>query len=118
MDKLDEALAELAKQLGVGVNELWSWFTDYGLQSYARYKVVFNAMACVTMLVACIVLLVIVWQCSKRHKDWQDDWDFGAVVCAIFAFGAFIAFASFLTEAVTWALEPQGKMIDMLASLG
>ena len=116
MEKLDGALAELAKQLGVGVGELWSWLTDGALGSYARMKALTSAPWLLTFVLLCVAMPICARACFRKHASDMDDWGFAGVVCVVVAIMAALAVAFIASETVGWLVEPQGKLLDMLVS--
>lgn len=116
MEKLDGALAELAKQLGVGVGELRSWLTDGALGSYARMRVLTSAPWLLILVLLCVAMLICARACFRKQASDMDDWHFAGGGCVVVAIMAALAVAFIASEAVGWLVEPQGMLLDMLVT--
>ena len=116
MDKLDGALAELAKQLGVGVGELWSWLTDGALGSYARMRVLKSVPWLFILVLLCVAMLVCARAFFRKRARDMDDWCFAGGGCVVAAIIAALTVAFIASETVGWLVEPQGMLLDMLVS--
>lgn len=118
MGNLDKALAELAERLGVGVDELWSFLTDGGLQSYTSMCATRAGIAAaVSLLFAAVCIVAARWAYMRnRGRAFLERSDGADVVLGIsvgLAALAFVAFAINATECATWALFPDGMLIEM-----
>lgn len=119
MDKLGEALAEVARELGVKTGELYGYMTDRGFAAYAQVQATRSGMYAVIALV-CAVGLAFAARCAyacNRGKSWVDrseGADTVLGVCGIIAVIASVAFGLFATDFVLWATSPDGMVIDMV----
>lgn len=111
-----DAIKEIAKQLGVGANYLAEHLVDFAPQ-WGMFKAIQDLAG---VLLMGIILALIVFVMRKAMKEegnevWGYDKTFVVATFAIFALVALVIFGCFAVDAITHLAVPQVAMInDML----
>lgn len=111
-----EAIKEIANQLGVGANYLAEHLTDFAPQ-WGMFKAVqdFAGVLLMGFILAVLVFLMRKALRKEGDKAWGYDKTFVVGAFGIFALVALIAFGCFTVDAITHLAVPQVAMInDML----
>ena len=118
MEQTDAALAELARQLGISVGELWGWLQGNGIEAYTAARVAYGlteVISCLLVFVVCSVVFVNTVRAIEKA-------DFDGEFCCLLAFCtagiigiiAIGCAALSLPSLVGWLVSPEGMVIDML----
>lgn len=111
-----DAIKEIAKQLGVGANYLAEHLMDFAPQ-WGMFKAIQNLSG---VLLMGFILALIAFIMRKAMKEEGDEvWGYDKVLVigtfAIFGLVAFVVFWCFAVDAITHLTVPQAAMInDML----
>lgn len=118
MEQTDAVLAELARQLGISVGELWGWLQGNGIEAYAAARVAYGlteVIGCLLLFLVCVVVMVHLYKLAV--KDSFNN-EFPCVMGIVFAgfIGIIAAFGIVLSlpPLVGWMVSPEGMVIDML----
>jgi hypothetical protein len=123
-EKLSEALAQLAGQLGVTTTQLWDWMQGYGIRAYASVMVAqlsANLMLSLALAAAIVVsihayfkrLLPVIGRTCDEDACMLITFALG-VVWVIAAFFVIMQVLMCLPELVGWVVSPEGMVIEML----
>ena len=115
-ENLQNALSELANGLGVSTSQLWDWLQGYGVEAYAKVKVVQNGMSAFGFFIIFVLSVILLIHGLRREDDagWDD-----IACCEVFGGGLssilmFIFFISFFTDFICWVVSPEGMVIQQL----
>lgn len=111
-----EAIKEIANQLGVGANYLAEHLTDFAPQ-WGMFKAVQDFAGVLLMGFILAVLVFLMWKSLRKEGDeaWGHDKTFVVGTLGIFALLALVVFGCFAVDAITHLAVPQVAMInDML----
>lgn len=111
-----DAIKEIAKQLGVGANYLAEHLTDLAPQ-WGMFKAIRNFAGALLMGFILAVIAFVLWKALKTEGDEAFGYDKPFVVVTLTAFGlvALVIFGCFAVDAITHLAVPQVAMInDML----
>lgn len=111
-----DAIKEIAKQLGVGANYLAEHLTDFAPQ-WGMFKAIQNFAGALLMGFILAVFVFLMWKAMKEEGD--EAWGYDkTLVVGTFAISALVAlaiFGFFAVGAITHLAVPQAAMInDML----
>lgn len=123
-EKLSEAIAQLAGQLGVTTTQLWDWMQGYGIRAYASVMVAqlsANLMLSLALAVAIVVsihaffkrLLPAIGRACDEEACMLITFVIG-VIWVIAAFFVIMQVLMCLPELVGWVVSPEGMVIEML----
>ena len=116
-ERLQDALAGLAEQLGISVGQLWQWLQGSGVGAYARAKVAqLGATAAVGAVLVVLGVAALVW--TARRIGEMEDRDMYLVPLALLlivgsAIGV-IFLASTVSALCGWIASPEGMVMDMI----
>ncbi len=106
-----EAIKEIANQLGVGANYLAEHLTDFAPQ-WGMFKAIQDFAG---VLLMGFILAVLVFLMRRALKAEGDDKTFVVGTFGIFTLAALVVFGCFAVDAITHLAVPQVAMInDML----
>lgn len=111
-----DAIKEIAKQLGVGANYLAEHLTDLAPQ-WGMFKAIQNFAVALLMGFILAVFVFLMWKAMKEEGDeaWGYDKAFVVGTFGMFALVALVIFGFFAVDAITHLAVPQVAMInDML----
>lgn len=111
-----DAIKEIAKQLGVGANYLAEHLTEFAPQ-WGMFKAIQDLAVVLLMGFILAVLAFVMRKASKQEGDeaWGYDKVFVIGTLAIFGLVALVIFGCFAVDAITHLAVPQVAMInDML----
>lgn len=111
-----DAIKEIAKQLGVGANYLAEHLTDLAPQ-WGMFKAIQNFAGALLMGFILAVFVFLMWKAMKEEGDeaWGYDKAFVVGTFGMFALVALVIFGFFAVDAITHLAVPQVAMInDML----
>lgn len=111
-----DAIKEIAKQLGVGANYLAEHLTDFAPQ-WGMFKAIQDLAAALLTGFILAVLVFAMWKAMKEEGDeaWGYDKTFVVGTFGIFALVVLVIFGCFAVDAITHLAVPQVAMInDML----
>ena len=111
-----DAIKEIAEQLGVGANYLAEHLTDFAPQ-YGMFKAIQALAGALLTGLILAVLVSLMWKAMKQegYEAWGYDKTFVVVTLGIFALVALVVFGCFAVNAITHLAVPQVAMInDML----
>lgn len=111
-----DAIKEIAKQLGVGANYLAEHLTDFAPQ-WGMYKAILDLAGVLLMGFILALIAFIMRKAMKEEGDevWGYDKVFIVGTLAIFGLVALVIFGCFAVDAITHLAVPQVAMInDML----
>lgn len=111
-----DAIKEIAKQLGVGANYLAEHLTDLAPQ-WGMFKAMQNFAGALLMGFILAVFVFLMWKAMKEEGDeaWGYDKAFVVGTFGMFALVALVFFWFFAVDAITHLAVPQVAMInDML----
>lgn len=111
-----EAIKEIANQLGVGANYLAEHLTDFAPQ-WGMFKAIHDLVGVLMMGIVFALIAFIIRKAMKEEGDevWGYDKTFAVVTLGIFALAALGIFGCFAVDAITHLAVPQVAMInDML----
>lgn len=114
-----EAIKEIANQLGVGANYLAEHLTDFAPQ-WGMFKAIQDFAGALLTGFILAVLVFLMWKSLKKEGDeaWGCDKTLAVGTFGIFALVALIVFGCFTVDAITHLAVPQVTMInDMLEML-
>lgn len=118
MEQTDAALAELARQLGISVGELWGWLQGNGIEAYASAKVatgLTEVISCLLVFAVCAVVFVNTLRALEK-TDFDSEFCCVMALCTAGIIGivAIGCAALNLPSLVGWFVSPEGMVIDML----
>lgn len=123
MENLDNALAELASQLGVSVSQLWDWMQGYGIKAYASAKIGTLASEIAVQTVVFVMTILVAWLYVSKvmprlveHDRYMAD-EITIALFILFGITAAISLvvaASVVPELVGWIASPEGMVIKNL----
>ena len=123
-EKLGEALAQLAGQLGVTTTQLWDWMQGYGIRAYASAMVAQLSANLILSLALAVAIVVSIHAFFKRLLPAIGrTCDEEACMLITFVIGVIWVIAAFfvimqilmcLPELVGWVVSPEGMVIEML----
>lgn len=111
-----DAIKEIAKQLGVGANYLAEHLVDFAPQ-WGMFKAIHGFARALLVGFVLAVLVFLMWRAMKQEGDeaWGYDKSFVVGTFGIFALVTLIIFGCFAVDAITHLAVPQVAMInDML----
>lgn len=111
-----DAIKEIAKQLGVGANYLAEHLTDFATQ-WGMFKAIQDLAAALLMAFILAVLVFAMRKAMKEEGDeaWGYDKTFVVGTFGIFALFVLVIFGCFAVDAIMHLAVPQVAMInDML----
>lgn len=111
-----DAIKEIAEQLGVGANYLAEHLTDFAPQ-WGMFKAIQDFAGALLMGFIIAVLVFLMRKAMKPEGDeaWGYDKSFVVGTFGIFALVALVIFGCFAVDAITHLAVPQVAMInDML----
>lgn len=111
-----DAIKEIAEQLGVGANYLAEHLTDFAPQ-WGMFKAIQDLAGALPTGLILAVLVSLMWKAMKQEGDeaWGYDKTFVVVTLGIFVLLALVVFGCFAVDAITHLAVPQVAMInDML----
>lgn len=111
-----DAIKEIAKQLGVGANYLAEHLVDFAPQ-WGMFKAIQDLAGVLLMGIILAVIAFVLWKALKAEGDEAFDYDKSFVVFLLTVFGlaALVIFGCFAVDAVVHLAVPQVAMInDML----
>lgn len=111
-----DAIKEIAKQLGVGANYLAEHLTDFAPQ-WGMFKAIQDLAAALLMAFILAVLVFAMRKAMKEEDDevWGYDKTFVVGTLAIFGLATLVIFGCFAVDAIMHLAVPQVAMInDML----
>lgn len=116
------AVEELATQLGVRSNELLTWLTGPGIESYITLQITRNALVAVLALFGCIIFMHLANRSVKRLHDetcyeYEPIYICGAAACACLAVARLAVSASSILSLIEWLVAPEGLIIETLIQL-
>ena len=118
MEQTDAALAELARQLGISVGELWGWLQGNGIEAYAAAKVatgLTEVISCLLVFAVCAVVFVNTSRALEK-ADFDSEFCCVAALCIAGIIGiiAIGCAALCLPSLVGWMVSPEGMVMDVL----
>lgn len=118
MEQTDAALAELARQLGISVGELWGWLQGNGIEAYAAARVAYGLTEVIGFLLLFAVCAVVFVNTLRAVEKTDFDGEFCCLaafcVSGIIGIIAAIGVVACLPSLVGWFVSPEGMVIDML----
>ena len=118
MEQTDAALAELARQLGISVGELWDWLQGNGIEAYAAARVAYGlteVIGCLLLFAVCAVVFV---NTSRALEKVDFDGEFccvaALVTAGIIGIIAMIGVVLCVPSLVGWMVSPEGMVMDVL----
>lgn len=111
-----DAIKEIAEQLGVGANYLAEHLTDFAPQ-WGMFKAIQDLAGALLMGFILAVIAFVLWKALKTEGDEAFGYDKPFVVVTLTTFGlvALVIFGCFAVDAITHLAVPQVAMInDML----
>lgn len=118
MEQTDAALAELARELGISVGELWGWLQGNGVEVYAAARVAYGlteVIGCLLLLLVCAVVFANSLRALEK-ADFDGEFCCVAVLCTAGIIGivAMIGIVMCVPSLVGWMVSPEGMVIDTL----
>jgi len=123
MENLDNALAELASQLGISVSQLWDWMQGYGIQAYARAKIGMLASEIAVLVMFFVVMLLMAWMYVSKVMPRLAEHDIDlidvittilSVIFVLVGSLVLVLVCSDIPELVGWIVSPEGMVIEKL----
>ena len=118
MEQTDAALAELARELGISVGELWGWLQGNGVEVYAAARVAYGLTEVIGCLLVFAVCAVVFANTLRALEKADLDGEFCCLmafcVSGIIGIIAIGSAALSLPSLVGWFVSPEGMVIDML----
>ena len=123
MENLDNALAELASQLGISVSQLWDWMQGYGIQAYARAKIGMLASEIAVLVMFFVVMLLMAWMYVSKVMPRLAEHDIDLIdvittilstIFALVVISVLVLVGSDIPELVGWIVSPEGMVIEKL----
>lgn len=114
-----DAIKEIAEQLGVGANYLAEHLTDFAPQ-WGMFKAIQDFAVVLLMGFVIAVLVFLIWKAVKQEGDeaWGCDKMFVVATFVIVALMMLAIFERFAVDAFTHLAVPQAAMInDMLEAV-
>ena len=111
-----DAIKEIAEQLGVGANYLAEHLTDFAPQ-WGMFKAIQDLAGALLTGLILAVLVSLMWKAMKQEGDeaWGYDKTFVVATLGAFALVALVVLGCFAVDAITHLAVPQVAMInDML----
>lgn len=115
------AVEELATQLGIRTNELLTWLTGPGIESYITLQITRNAMFSALWILACIVSLCFAIRFIKKLRDdtYADEalYTAGAAALVCLAITFLVIGAFNVISLIEWLIAPEGLIVETLIQL-